>query len=140
MKRATFLFAVTCSVLFAGQVRAETWIEQVTPRKPARQGDTFTIKVQRVIQGASDQVLEVRVTVKLVELVKMPTRRGQLLVYNGKEFVSSSDVEPTIEDGKRTFIFRIAEKNAEKSRFTYSESNRDTIGYWFYVQEFIPPK
>jgi len=33
MKRAIFSLALMCSILFAGQVTAETWIEQVTPKK-----------------------------------------------------------------------------------------------------------
>jgi hypothetical protein len=140
MKRAIFLFALMCSIFFAGQVRAETWVEQVTPKKKARPGDTFTIKVQRLKQGQGDEVLEVHVTVKLDHSIKMPVRQGLLLVYNGKEFVSSCEVEPTVQDGERSFSFRIAAKYAEKSRFTYSESNKDSIGYWFYVQDFIPPK
>jgi len=140
MKRATFLFALMCPLVFAGQVTAETWIEQVTPKKTARLGDTFTINVQRVKQGAGEEVLEVHVTVKLDHSIKMPVRQALLLVYNGKEFVSSCHMEPTVQDGERSFSFRIAEKYAEKSRFTYSESNKDSIGYWFYVQDFIPPK
>ena len=82
----------------------------------------------------------VHVTVKLDHTIKMLVRRGLLLVYNGKEFVSSSEVEPTVPDGERSFSFRIAAKYAEKSRFTYSESNKDSIGYWFYVQDFVPTK
>ncbi len=140
MKRATFLFALMSSILFAGQVTAETWIEQVTPKKTARPGDTFTIKVQRIKQGQGEEVLEVHVTVKLDNSIKMPVRQGLFDVYNGKEFVSSCKVEPTVRDGERSFSFRIAEKHAEKSRFTYFESNFDSIGYWFYVQDFVPPK
>jgi hypothetical protein len=140
MKRATFLFALMVSILFAWQVTAETWIEQVTQKKTARPGDTFTIKVQRIKQGQGEEVLEVHVKVKLDNSIKMPVRQGLLLVYNGKEFVSSCEVEPTVRDGERTFSFRIAAKYAEKSQFTYSESNFDSIGYWFYVQDFAPSK
>jgi hypothetical protein len=140
MKLAIFLFALMCSILFAGQVTAEKWVEQVTPKKTARPGDTFTIKVQRLKQGQGDEVLEVHVAVKLDDSIKMPVRQGLLLVYNGKEFVSSCEVEPTVRDEERSFSFRIAAKYAEKSRFTYSESNRDSIGYWFYMQDFVPSK
>jgi hypothetical protein len=140
MKRATFLFGLMCPIVFAGQVRAEKWIEQVTPKKTARPGDTFTIKVQRLKQGQGEEVLEVQVTVKLEHSIKMPVRQGLLLVYNGKEFVTSCELEPTVQDGERSFSFRIAEKYAEKTLFTYSESNIDSIGYWFYVQDFVLPK
>lgn len=139
MKLVPVLFGLVCSLLVAGQVGAESWSIQLTPKKT---NESFTIKVDRLKETDKGEFLQFHVTVKLKDNKVLPMRSRELRVFNGKEFVSSCEVQPTGSDGERLFSFRIAAKYAEKSTFTYAETNGrgDHIGYWFYLKDFVEPK
>jgi hypothetical protein len=145
MKLATVLFALVGPVLFASQVAAETWSQRLTPKKTDNSiapGDSFTIRVQRLKGGQDGELLQVHVTVKLPDDKHLPLREGVLQVYNGKEFVSYCQLQPTGHEGDRSFSFRISAKYAEKSTFTYAQHAIafDSIAFWFYIQDFVESK
>jgi hypothetical protein len=68
-------------------------------------------------------------------------RSHVLRVFHGNEFISSCEVQSTGPDGARVFSFRVAAKYAEKSTFTYTMSSKfGSIGYWFYLTDFVESK
>src|SRR5262245_55551652 len=137
MKIVPGLLGLACSLLVAGQAGAETWSQRVTPEKP---DDNVTVKVERHKEG-DVEFLQFRVTVKLKDVNELSRRSHVLRVYNGKEFISSCEVHPTGSDGARVFSFRVAAKYAEKSMFSYTlSSDFDSIGYWFYLKDFVESK
>ena len=102
---------------------------------------SFTIKVDRLKDTDLGEFLQFHVTVKGKDLKELPIRSHELRVFNGKEFISACEVQPTGRDGERSFSFRVAAKYAEKSTFTYAQSGDfDHIGYWFYLKDFVEPK
>ena len=132
------LFTLAFSLLAAGHATAESWTRQLTPKKG---DDNFSIQVARVKDAEAGEVLQFRVTVKLKEINELPRRSRVLKVFDGKEFISSCEVQPTGKDGERVYSFRVAAKYAEKSSFWYLESNDfDRIGYWFYLKDFVGSK
>jgi hypothetical protein len=138
MKIVPGLFGIACSLLFAGPAGAESWSRRLTPEKP---DDSFTIKVERLKEADAGEFLQFHVTVKLKDADGPPRRAHVLRVFNGKEFVSSCEVQPTGRDGARVYSFRVAAKYAEKSTFSYTlSSDFDSIGYWFYLKDFADAK
>src|SRR5262249_55734951 len=142
MKLATVLFALVGPMLVASQAAAQTWSKRLTPKKTDNSiapGNSFTIKVQRLKDGQNGELLQVHVTVKLPDDKYLSLRQGILHVANGKEFVSSCELQPTGREGDRSFSFRISAKYAEKSTFTYTQHAiaLDTIAHWFYIQDFV---
>jgi hypothetical protein len=138
MKLVTVLAVFVASLAVAGQVGAESWTIQLTPKKP---NESFTIKVVQLKETETGEFLQFRVTVKLEDIKELPMRLRELRIFNGKEFVSSCQVQPTGKGGERVFSFRVAAKYAEKSTFTYTDSSdRDQMGYWFYLKDFVESK
>ena len=138
MKIVPGLFGLACSLLVAGHVGAESWSRRLTPEKP---DDNFTIKVDRLKEADVGEFLQFRVTVKLKDSDDVPRASHVLRVFKGKEFVSSCAVQPTGPEGERVFTFRVAAKDAEKSMFSYTLSSAfDSIGYWFYLKDFVESK
>ena len=139
MKILRGLLGLACSFLLASPAGAETWSQQLTREKPDK---NFTIKVDR-LKEADGEVFQFRVTVKLKDSEGLPVRSRVLRVFNGAEFVSSCEVQPTGPDGARVFSFRVAAKYLEKSTFSYTESSKEgdsSVGYWFYLKDFVEPK
>jgi hypothetical protein len=138
MKRTTMLCILVCSLLAAGQARAESWTERVTPKKPG----PLVVKVHQLKEAKEGEVYQFNVTVKLRDNdFKLPKHSRLVEIFNGKEFVSSCEVQPTGPDGERTFSFRVAAKYLEKSKFTYTDFGEfDQIGWWFYLKDFVPSK
>jgi hypothetical protein len=139
MKIVPGLLGLACSLLLASPAGAETWSRRLTREKP---DENFTIKVDRLKEPDGGEVFQFRVTVKLKDSEGLPVRARVLRVFNGTEFVSSCEVQPTGPDGARVFSFRVAAKYLEKSTFSYTESGEEgsSIGYWFYLKDFAEPK
>jgi hypothetical protein len=135
MKIIPGLLGLACSLLVASPVGAETWSQRLTPAKP---NENFIIKVDRLKEADVGEFLQFRVTVKLKDSTDVPRRSHVLSIFDGKEFISSCEVQPIGPDGERVFSFRVAAKYAEKSTFSYSLSSEfDSIGYWFYLTDFV---
>jgi hypothetical protein len=138
MRFAFVLVSLTCSLLAAGQAGAESWMRRLTPDKP---DGNFSIKVDRQKDAETGEYLQFRVTVKLTDIKELPKRSRTLRIFNGKEFISACEVQPTGSEGERVYSFRVAAKYLEKSTFSYSDAdNFDHIGYWFYLKDFVESK
>ncbi len=138
MKMLPALLGGACALLAVGQAEAETWSQQITPKKP---NDNVAIKVDRVKEGDLGEFLQFRVMVKMKDTKELPHHSGYLQIFNGKEFVSASDVQSTGPDGARVFSFRVSAGYAHKSIFSYSSyGHLDSIGYWFYLGDFVEAK
>ncbi len=142
MKSLAGFLWLTCSLLVAGPAGAESWSKRLTPEKP---DDNFNIKIERLKDADVGEFLQFRITVKLYNLsdIKETPRRSHVLrVFNGKEFISSCEVQPTRQKkGEQVFSFRVAVKYADKSMFSYTlSSDFDSIGYWFYLKDFVESK
>lgn len=152
MKLATILSAFVCCLIVVGQIRAETVYTRLTPEKTSDHLYSFTIKVEPLRRAHNvaqiddvGEFLQFHVTVKLKDASKhgwLPRQSGEVRVFNGKEFIFSSDVQPTKRDGEFSFSFQVAAKYVEKSGFTFAETagaDRDGFFYWFYLKDFVPP-
>jgi hypothetical protein len=147
MKLVLALSLLVGSLLVAGQVRAEAVSTRLTKEKTEDHLYAFTIKSERVKEAEAGEFFEFRVTVKRkdAKAPRLPNRSGELCVFNGKKFVSSSKLEPTGRDGELSFSFRVAVKYAEKSYFMFSETVETGDGvsgfyYSFYLKDFVEPK
>ncbi len=141
MKHVPVLLVLVCSLLFVGHVGAESWSKQLTRETTGDDLCTVTVKVDRLKETDVGEFLEFHVTVKGLGSKDLPRRWGELRVFIGKEFVSSCNLQPTGRDGAPSFSFRVAAKYAEKSTFTYAQTNEfDHISHWFYLKDFIEPK
>jgi hypothetical protein len=138
MKRVPVLLVLVGSLFAARQVGAESWSKQLTPGKTGDDLCSMTVKVNRLKEKDVGEFLQFHVTVKGLGSKDLPRRWGELRVFNGKEFVSSCNVQPTGRDGEWSFSFRVAVKHAEKSTFTYAQtSGFDHISHWFYLKDFF---
>lgn len=141
MKLVVVLLVLVSSLLGVGQAAAESWSKRLTREKTSDEMYSFTIKVDRLKETDVGEFLQFHVTVKGLDLEELPHRSGELRVFNGKEFVSSSDVQPTGPAGKRSFSFRVAAKYAETSTFRYAQNGEfGHISYWFYLKDFVEPE
>jgi hypothetical protein len=141
MKRVPVVLVFVCSQLVAGAVGAESWSKQLTRERAGDNDYSFTVKVERLKEADLGEFLQFHVTVKGADIKELPRRSGELRVFNGKEFVSSCDVQPAGRDGERSFSFRVAEKYTGKSTFMYAQSGElDHISYWFYLQDLMDSK
>jgi hypothetical protein len=139
MKIVPGLLGLALALLLAGQAGAETWSRRLTREKP---DENFAIKVDRLKEDDVGEFLEFHVTVKRKDSEGLPLRSGALRVYSGKEFVSSCEVQPAGPEGARVFSFRVTAKHLEKSTFSYTEAAEEgsSIGYWFYLKDFVQPE
>ena len=175
MRLAAIFAVIVGSLAVAGPLRAETVFFRLSPDKkiddsltikvepvPKKEaGDPmlfrdkfgrFTIKVERIAKKDAGDVLVFHVTVNQKDVGVGNRRSGRLAVFNSKEDLDKSHVfggptrvEPTSRDEKLTFSFRVAAKDIEKSRFTYSETEGDRdLGdghfYWFNLNDFVQAK
>src|SRR5688572_8442755 len=104
MKIALGLLGLAFSFLLASPVGAESWSRRLTREKP---DENFTIKVDRLKEADEGEFFEFHVIVKLKDNESLPVRSRALRVFNGPEFVSSCEVQPTAPDGARVFSFRV---------------------------------
>ena len=147
MKHLPALLVLGCALVCVNGARAETVTTRLTPKKTSDHLYTFTIKVERVRAIDTGKYLQFHVTVKPKpeNTHPLPHRAGTLLVYAGKEFISSCDVQSTERKGELLFSFKVATKHAEKSKFMFAESHgpeseRGGFYYWFYLADFVDPK
>jgi hypothetical protein len=141
MKLIAVLWVLALSMTVADQAVAESWSKQLTPEATSDEMYSFTIKVDRLKETEVGEFLRFHVTVKGLDLKELPHRSGELRVFNGKEFVSSCDVQPAGRDGERSFSFRAAAKYAEKSTFRYTQTGEfGHISYWFNLKDFVESK
>ena len=127
------------ALLAAGQAGAETWSLQLSPKKPH---NDFKIIATRHKDAKAGDVVDFSVTVKLKDnAFGLPNHSRVLRIFNGEEFVSSCEVQPTGLDGERVYSFRVATKYLEKSTFTYTDRGvLDSVGFWFYLKDFAEAK
>jgi hypothetical protein len=151
MKSLAALIILAGTLLAATTVRAENWYKRLTPKQTADDMCSFKIKVEPVktVQNLEDkdqrgEFLEfhVRVTPKGGPLPKDLRRSGEVRIFDGKDFISSSKVQMTESDGELSFSFRVAARYAEKSGFIFAATDREEQGahYWFYLKDFVPSK
>ncbi len=160
MKLVSVLLVLACSLLVAGQVRAETYSKQLMRDKTSDQMYSFTIKVEPLKRArnlaqieAVGEFLQFNVTVKPVASAEQlkearkqgwrPRYSGELRVFDGKRFVSACNVQPMRRDAELSFTFQIAARYAEKSGFTFAQTEGEegsSISYWFYLQDFVESK
>ncbi len=148
MKLVTVLSVLAGSLIVAGQVRAERTSTRLTTEKTSDHLYSFTIKVERLKTIDRGDLVEIHVTVKTKNAgahIAKPHRSGKLEVFNGKEFISSCDVQPTGREEELSFSFNVAVKYAEKSRFIFAETDPSQAEfgqgfyYWFYLKDFVEP-
>lgn len=153
MKRVPVLSVLVGSLLVAGQVGAESWSQQLKRDKTSDQMYVFTIKVEVLKRADVGEFLQFKVTVKpaasaeqLQEARKQgwrPHYSGELRVFDGGKFISACNVQPTKRDEELSFTFQAAAKYAEKSRFTFTQTEgafEGGIDYWFYLKDFVESK
>ena len=160
MKLIYVLLVLVCSLLVAGQVGAETWSKQLKRDKTSDQMYSFTIKVEPLKRAHNlaqiddvGEFLQFHVTVKLVASAEQlkearkqgwrPQYSGELRVFDGKKFISACNVQPTRRDAELSFTFQVAAKYAEKSGFTFAQTEGEEgsgIYYWFYLKDFVESK
>jgi hypothetical protein len=140
MKTVARIFILVWTLFAAGQTGAETWSQQLSPKKPH---NDFKIIAARHKDADEGDVYYFSVTVKLKDnAFGLPIHSRVLQIYNGKEFISSCEVQPKGVDGERVYSFRVAQKYLEKSTFTYTDSAAvlNSIGFWFYLNDFAEAK
>ena len=160
MKLIYVLLVLVCPLLVAGQVRAETWSKQLKRDKTSDQMYSFTIKVEplkraRDLAQGEDvgEFLQFNVAVKPVGSAEQlkearkqgwrPHYSGELRVFDGKKFISACNVQMTQRDAELSFTFQVAAKYAEKSGFTFAQTEGawdGGISYWFYLKDFVESK
>ena len=151
MKSLAALFVLAGTLLAVTSVRAENWSKRLTPKQSADDMCSFAIKVQPVktvqdfeYQDRKGEFLAFHVTVKPKGglLPKDLQRTGQVRLFDGKQFISSSNVQMTESDGEMSFSFKVAAKYAEKSGFIFAATDNEGQGahYWFYLKDFAPSK
>jgi hypothetical protein len=160
MKLLSVLLVLVCALLVAGQVAAETWSKQLTRDQTSDQMYSFTIKVKPLKRAPNlaqiddvGEFLQFDVTVKPVASAKQleearkhgwrPRYSGELRVFDGKNFISACNVQPTRHDAELSFSFQVAAKYAEKSGFTFAQTEGEEgsrISYWFYLKDFVEPR
>src|SRR5438128_2691847 len=160
MKLISVLLVLVCSLLVAGQGGAETWSKQLKRDKTSDQMYSFTIKVKPLKRAHNlaqvddvGEFLQFSVTVKPVASAEQlkearkqgwrPHYSGELRVFDGKKFISACNVQPTGRDAELSFTFQVAAKYAEKSGFTFAQTEGEEgsgISYWFYLKDFIESK
>jgi len=74
-----------------------------------------------------------------------PHYTGELRVFDGKKFISACNVQPTRRDEELSFTFQVAAKYADKSGFTFAQTEGageegSGIYYWFYLKDFVESK
>jgi hypothetical protein len=139
MKSVLSLSALVCILLAAGQARAENWSQQLSPKKP---DNAFKIIATRHKDDAEGDVFHFSVTVGLKEnTFGLRNHKRVFRIFNGKEFVSSCELQPTGLDGERIYSFRVARKYLETSTFTYTDWDvGNTAEFWFYLKDFAEAK
>jgi hypothetical protein len=153
MKTLAALFVLAGTLLVADFVRAENWYKRLTPKQTADEMYSLTIKVKPIkkalnFDGKDDvgQFLQFHVAVKPKgpgkDWCKDLRHSGELRIFNGKDFISSSNVQMKQGDGVWSFSFQVAAKYAEKSGFTFAATDAEGQGahYWFYLKDFVPSK
>ena len=67
---------------------------------------------------------------------------GEVRLFDGKEIISSSNVQMTESNGELSFSFKVTAKYAEKSGFIFAATDREGQGahYWFYLKDFAASK
>jgi hypothetical protein len=153
MRTLAALFILAGTLLVADFVRAENWYKRLTPKQTADEMYSLTIKVEPIkrapnIEGKDDvgDFLKFHVVVKPKgpgkDWYKDLRHSGKLRIFNGKEFISASNVQMKQDDGVWSFSFQVAAKYAEKSGFTFAATDREGQGahYWFYLKDFVPDK
>jgi hypothetical protein len=139
MKSLLSLSALVCTLLAAGQAGAENWSQQLSPKK---KDNAFKIVATLHKDDAEGEVYHFSVTVGLKDNeFGLRNHKRVLRIFNGKEFVSSCEPQPTGLDGNRIYSFRVAPKYLEKSKFTYTDWDEgNTAEYWFYLKDFAEAK
>jgi hypothetical protein len=139
MKSALSLFTLVCTLLAAGRAGAENWSQQLSPKKPDR---AFKIIATRHKDAAKGDVFHFSVTVGMKDNnFGLRNHSRVLRIFNGKEFVSSCEVQPKGLDGERIYSFRVAPNYLEKSTFTYTDWDEgNTAEFWFYLKDFAEAK
>ena len=153
MRTLAALLVLAGTLLVADFVRAENWYKRLTSKQTADEMYSFTIKVEPVKRVPSlankddvGEFLEFDVAVKSKapskDLPKDLHHTGEIRIFNGKDFISSSKVQMTQADGEWSFSFKVAAKYAEKSGFIFAATDREQQGahYWFYLKDFTPSK
>jgi len=153
MRTLATLFVLAGTLLVADFVRAENWYKRLTPKQTADEMYSLTIKVVPIkrasnFEGKDDvrQFLEFHVAVKPKGPSKDWTRdrhqSGEVRIFNGKDFISSSNVQMSQTDGAWSFSFKVAAKYAEKSGIIFAATDSEGQGahYWFYLKDFILSK
>jgi hypothetical protein len=141
------------TLLVANLVRAENWYKRLAQKQTADEMYSLTIKAEPIkraanIEGKDDvgEFLEFHVAVKPTssdkDWYKTEHHSGDLRLFNGKDFISSSNVQMKQGDRVWSFSFQVAAKYAEKSAFTFAATDREGQGahYWFYLKDFVPSK
>jgi hypothetical protein len=139
MKRVLSLSALVCTLLAAGQAGAENWSQQLSPKKP---DNAFKIVATLHKDEAEGDVFHFSVTVGLKDdAFGLRNHKRVLRIFNGKEYVSSCEVQPTGLDGARIYSFRVSPKYLEKSTFKYTDwDDGNTAEFWFYLKDFADAK
>jgi hypothetical protein len=151
MRTLAALFVLALTLFVADFVRAENWYKRLTPKQTADEMYSLTIKVEPRVsnfEGKDDvgQFLEFHVAVNPKGPSKDWTKdlhhSGEVRIFNGKDFISSSNVQMTQTDWEWSFSFKVAAKYAEKSGFIFSATDPEGQGahYWFYLKDFIRSK
>ena len=153
MRTLAALLVLAGTLLVADFVRAENWYKRLTSKQTADEMYSFTIKVEPVKRVPSlankddvGEFLEFDVAVRSKapskDLPKDLHHTGEIRIFNGKDFISSSKVQMTQADGEWSFSFKVAAKYAEKSGFIFAATDREAQGahYWFYLKDFVPSK
>jgi hypothetical protein len=148
------LFVLMGTILCADYVWAENWYKRLTPKQTADEMYSLTIKVEPIKSGApsfegkadAGQFLEfhvaVRPTVPSKDFPQDLHHSGEFRIFNGKDYIASSKVQMIESEEGWSFSFKIARKYAEKSGFVFAATDAEGQGahYWFYFQDFLPPK
>jgi hypothetical protein len=153
MRTLAAFFVLAGTLLVADLVRAENWYKRLTPKQADDGMYSLTIKVDPIkrapnIEGKDDvgEFLEFHVAVKPKgpgqDWYQVLRHSGELRIFNGKNFISASNVQMKQGDGVWSFSFQVAAEYAEKSAFTFAATDREGQGahYWFYLKDFVPPK
>ena len=153
MRALATLFVLAGTLLVTDFVRAENWYKRLKPKQTADEMYSLTIKVEPIkwasnFEGKDDlgQFLEFHVAVKPKgpsnDWTKYLHHSGEVRIFNGKDFISSSNVQMTQTKGEWSYSFRVAAKYAEKSGFIFAATDSEGQGahYWFYLKDFILSK